>query len=244
MKLGVNIDHTATLREARYRGLPDGEPDPIKAALACEAAGCYGITAHLREDRRHILDEDMDRLAAALKIPLNFEMANTPEMVSKALKLLPTSVCLVPEKRQEITTEGGLDVQSQQASIARTVQELQAAGIEVSLFVDPAPEVVRASIDTGARAIELHTGAFAEGFREAVSRKREIQRLVEAAELGHQGKLKVNAGHGLNYLNVKGMHEVPWLEELNIGHSIVAHALFVGFDVAVKEMLRLIHPVG
>jgi pyridoxine 5-phosphate synthase len=186
----------------------------------------------------------MDRLAAALKIPLNFEMANTPEMVSKALKLLPTSVCLVPEKRQEITTEGGLDVQSQQASIARTVQELQDAGIEVSLFIDPAPEVVRASIDTGARAIELHTGAFAEGFREAVSRRREIQRLVEAAELGHQGKLKVNAGHGLNYLNVKGMHEVPWLEELNIGHSIVAHALFVGFDMAVREMLQLIHPVG
>jgi pyridoxine 5-phosphate synthase len=243
-KLGVNIDHTATLREARYRGLSRGEPDPVEAALACVRAGCHSITAHLREDRRHIQDRDIDRLAEALTVPLNFEMANTSEMVAKALQIKPAYVCLVPEKREEVTTEGGLDVVGQSEQIAATCQRLQSAGIEVSLFIDPDEEVVKASKATGALAIELHTGAFAESYESESVQEAELTRLIHAAELGHSLGVKVNAGHGLNYENIKLLHQVPRLEELNIGHSIVARALSVGFETAVRQMLALMEPAS
>lgn len=238
-KLGVNIDHTATLREARYRGQSRGEPDPVEAALACVRAGCHSITAHLREDRRHIQDHDIDRLAEALTVPLNFEMANTPEMVAKAEEIKPVYVCLVPEKREEVTTEGGLDVNGQLEQVAATCQRLQSVGVEVSLFIDPDEEVVRASKASGALAIELHTGAFAESFDSKVAREAELTRLIKAAELGHSLGLKVNAGHGLNYVNIHHLYRVPHLEELNIGHSIVSRALSVGFETAVRQMLDL-----
>lgn len=244
LKLGVNIDHTATLREARYRGMPEGEPDPIEAALACVRGGCHGITAHLREDRRHMLDRDIDRLSTVLEVPLNFEMANTPEMLAKAMVLQPASVCLVPEKRQEITTEGGLDVLEYQSSIADTVHQLQSLGIEVSLFIDPDLEIVRAAVDTGARAIELHTGAYAEKYEDPTQRQQEIIRLAQASDLGHLSGLKINAGHGLHYANLLDLLKVPWLEELNIGHSIVSRALFVGMEQAVDEMLQLMRQSG
>ena len=239
LKLGVNIDHTATLREARYRGQAGGEPDPIEAASMCIDAGCHGITAHLREDRRHIQDDDIDRLVSVLTVPLNFEIANTPEMIAKALAIKPAAVCMVPEKREEVTTEGGLDVASQLDAISKSVSELQGNGIEVSLFIDPDEEVIRASHLTGAKAIELHTGAYAEAFSQASDRKKELERLSTASNLAHSMGLKVNAGHGLNYTNLTGLLEVPWLEELNIGHSIVARALTVGFERAVREMLEL-----
>jgi len=238
-KLGVNIDHTATLREARYRGQSQGEPDPVEAALTCVSAGCHSITAHLREDRRHIQDHDIDRLAEALTVPLNFEMANTTEMVAKALEIKPAYVCLVPEKREEVTTEGGLDVSSQSDQIAATCHRLQSAGIEVSLFIDPDQAVVQASKETGALAIELHTGAYAESFACEADREAELSRLIHSAELAHSLGLKVTAGHGLNYENIKQLHGVPHLEELNIGHSIVSRALSVGFETAVKQMLAL-----
>jgi len=244
LRLGVNIDHTATLREARYRGLDHGEPDPVEAALLCIKAGCHGITAHLREDRRHIQDRDIDRLAEAITVPLNFEIANTSEMVAKAMKILPAAVCMVPEKREEVTTEGGLDVQGQSESVRRTVHQLQDAGIEVSLFIDPDKDVIQASKDSGAIAIELHTGAYAEAYGDLEGRQRELQRLITAAEFAHALGLKVNAGHGLNYLNLHLIHQVPWLHELNIGHSIVSRALMVGFETAVNEMLVLMQPAG
>jgi pyridoxine 5-phosphate synthase len=239
LKLGVNIDHTATLREARYRGQPEGEPDPIEAALICIDAGCHGITAHLREDRRHIQDNDIDRLVSVLTVPLNFEIANTPEMIAKALEIRPAAVCMVPEKREEVTTEGGLDVASQLEPISKSVTELQGKGTEVSLFIDPDEETIRASHLTGAKAIELHTGAYAESFSQTSERKKELERLSIASNLAHSLGMKVNAGHGLNYTNLTGLLEVPWLEELNIGHSIVARALTVGFERAVREMLEL-----
>ena len=170
---------------------------------------------------------------------MNFEIANTPEMIAKALEIKPTAVCMVPEKREEVTTEGGLDVASQLEAISKSVTELQGNGIEVSLFIDPDEEIIRASHSTGAKAIELHTGAYAEAFSQTSERKKELERLSIASNLAHSLGMKVNAGHGLNYTNLTGLLEVPWLEELNIGHSIVARALTVGFERAVREMLEL-----
>ena len=191
-----------------------------------------------------MLDRDIDRLSTVLEVPLNFEMANTPEMVAKAMDLQPASVCLVPEKRQEITTEGGLDVVEYQSSIADTVHQLQSLGIEVSLFIDPDLEIVRAAVDTGAQAIELHTGAYAEKYEDPTHRQQEIIRLTQASDLGHLSGLKINAGHGLHYANLLDLLKVPWLEELNIGHSIVSRALFVGMEQAVDEMLQLMRQSG
>ena len=244
LKLGVNIDHVATIRQARYRGAGvDGEPDPVQAALACEAAGCHGITVHLREDRRHIQDGDVWRLKQTLQIPLNFEMANTSEMVEIAAQLRPAAVCIVPEKREELTTEGGLDVAGALPSLAQTVGRLQSLGVEVSLFIDPHPDQVSAAAKTKARAIELHTGAFAEAFKTNPSAaEREIRRLSAAASQGNQLNIKVNAGHGLNYQNIARIHKVPRLAELNIGHSIVSRSIVVGLGAAVQEMLRLLQP--
>lgn len=239
LKLGVNIDHVATLREARYRGRKDGEPDPVEAAVLCEAAGAHGITAHLREDRRHIQDRDIWKLREVVKTRLNFEMANTPEMVAIALKLKPEIVCLVPERRTEVTTEGGLDVVAQENALAETCKRLDDAGIEVSLFIGPDREQVEAAARIKTQFIELHTGAFAEKFHEKRGRNEELERLIAASKLAHELGVKVNAGHGLNYENLSVLHIVPHMIELNIGHSIVSRALKVGLDTAVKEMLAL-----
>jgi pyridoxine 5-phosphate synthase len=238
LKLGVNIDHAATLREARYRGIPNGEPDPVAAALACEAAGAHGITAHLREDRRHIQDRDVFALRTQIRTRLNLEMANAPEIVELALRLKPDIVCLVPERRQEITTEGGLDAAGQEASLAETRRRMNDAGIEVSLFIAPDAAQVEASARIGAQFIEMHTGAYAAAFDRKRERQLELDRLVAAARQAHAIGLQVNAGHGLNTRNLPVLHLVPHLVELNIGHSILSRAVFVGLDAAVKEMLQ------
>lgn len=242
LKLGVNIDHVATLREARYRGQERGEPDPIEAALICESVGAHGITVHLREDRRHIQDRDVYKLRQVIKTRLNLEMANSPEIVRIALDVKPAIVCIVPEKRQEVTTEGGLDAAGQLPQLKETCAQMHDAGIEVSLFINPDPPQVEASAQIGARFIELHTGTFAEAWHRKKERAEEIQRLLNAAELAHALGLKVNAGHGLNCQNVAGLFQVPHLVELNIGHSIVSRAMTVGLAHAVKEMLNAMLP--
>ena len=239
LKLGVNIDHVATLREARYRGMRRGEPCPVEAALVCEAAGAHGITAHLREDRRHIQDADMKALRKAVTTRLNFEMANTSATVRFALRLKPDIVCIVPEKREEVTTEGGLNVADQLRGLKRTCRRMNDSGIEVSLFIDPEMTQVEASAKSGAKFIELHTGAYAEQFDNARRRQRELSRLIAASTHAHAMGLRVNAGHGLNYENLTDLHAVPHMEELNIGHSIVSHAISAGLTKAVKEILRL-----
>ncbi|MBI5385990.1 MAG: pyridoxine 5'-phosphate synthase [Verrucomicrobia bacterium] len=239
LKLGVNIDHVATLREARYRGRGSGEPDPLAAALICEQAGAHGITAHLREDRRHIQDRDIWRLRESIRTRLNLEMTNTPEIVEIALRLKPDIVCLVPERRQEVTTEGGLDAAGQEASLTELRKRMNDRGTEVSLFIAPDPRQVEAAARIGSQFIELHTGAFAEHFMVAANRERELERLVSAARQAHKLGVKVNAGHGLNYENLPTLHAVPHLVELNIGHSIVSRAVFAGLAAAVKDMLAL-----
>ena len=262
LKLGVNIDHVATVREARYRGRGHGEPDPVAAALVCEAAGAHGITAHLREDRRHIQDRDVWKLREVIKTRLNLEMANSPEIVAIALKLKPDIICLVPEHRQEVTTEGGLDVVTNEMALTDTRKKMTDAGIEVSLFIAPDEKQIEAAARTGSEFIELHTGAFAENFFERLSqtpspgelkgtsRKKsgasecrsgdlpELERLIAGAKHAHSLGLRVNAGHGLNYENLRLLHQVPHLVELNIGHSIVGRAVMVGLQQAVKEMLK------
>jgi pyridoxine 5-phosphate synthase len=237
----LNIDHVATIREARYRGRGFGEPCPVAAALRCEAAGCHGITAHLREDRRHIQDRDVWALREKIKTRLNLEMANAPEIVAIALKLKPDIVCLVPERRLEVTTEGGLDVVAAEKALTETRKKMNDAGIEVSLFIAPDEKQIEASARTGSQFIELHTGQFAEEFHQAESGKRkaetELPRLVAGAEQAHALGLKVNAGHGLSCENLPALFRVPHLVELNIGHSLVSRAVFVGIETAVREML-------
>ncbi|MCQ2790078.1 MAG: pyridoxine 5'-phosphate synthase [bacterium] len=235
MLLGVNIDHVATLRNVRQAK----EPDVIKAALICENLGVAGITTHLREDRRHIKDDDVIKLKTILHTRLNLEMAMTDEMQKIALELKPAACCIVPEKRQELTTEGGLDVAGQQKRVIEFVKPLKDAGIEVSMFIDPDAKQIEASHIAGAPFIELHTGAYAEAF--GTNRENtEFLKLKSAAVFAQSLNLKVNAGHGLDYENVKRMHEIPNLVELNIGHSIIARAVFVGLEKAVKEMKDLI----
>lgn len=245
LKLGVNIDHVATLREARYRGRGFGEPDPVEAARVCEAAGAHGITAHLREDRRHIQDRDVWKLRQTAK-RLNLEMANTPEIIEIALKLKPDIVCIVPERRMEVTTEGGLDVAAAEDSLTDLRKRMNDAGIEVSLFIAPDREQIEASARVGSQFIELHTGRFAEAFFEktgAIQKSPvtcpELERLISGAELAHALGLRVNAGHGLNYENLPALFAVPHLEELNIGHSIVSRSIFSGMENAVMEILRV-----
>jgi pyridoxine 5-phosphate synthase len=244
LQLGVNIDHVATLREARYRGRERGEPDPIEAALICESAGAHGITAHLREDRRHIQDRDVGRLRQAIKTRLNLEMANVPEIIAIALEIKPDIVCIVPERRTEVTTEGGLDVAQHWTSLAETRRRMQEAGIEVSLFIAPDPAQVEASARVGSQFIELHTGAFAENFHRKRERAVELERLIAAANQAHSLGLRVNAGHGLNYQNLSVLGQVPHLVELNIGHSIISRAVIVGLATAVREMLLLMDATG
>jgi pyridoxine 5-phosphate synthase len=239
LKLGVNIDHVATLREARYRGLGHGEPDPVAAALDCEAVGAHGITAHLREDRRHIQDRDIWKLREVIKTRLNLEMANAPEIVAIALKLKPDIVCVVPERRLEVTTEGGLEVAGNLQAITEMRKRMNDAGIEVSLFIAPDPQQIEAAARTGSQFIELHTGSFAEAYHADPQRPDELNRLIAGAKQAHALGLKVNAGHGLNYLNLSLLYRVPHLVELNIGHTIISRAVTVGLQAAVREMLAL-----
>jgi len=238
--LGVNVDHCATVRQARYRQhhLDHGdevEPDPVEFALRCEAAGADGITMHLREDRRHVQDSDVRRARAEIATRLNLEMACTPEMIAYALELKPDSVCLVPENRQEVTTEGGLDVVGQKSRVAEVVDAMNEAGILTSLFIDPDPAQIEVAAELGSPWIELHTGAYANAYYGG-RRGEDFAALVAGAKRAHGLGLIVNAGHGINYVNIKEIVAIPYLHELNIGHSIVSRALFAGVEAAVREM--------
>lgn len=233
--LGVNIDHVATLRQARGTRYPD----PVKAALDAEEAGADGITVHLREDRRHIQERDVRVLKEVMQTRMNFEMGVTEEMVAFAEEIRPEHVCLVPETRQELTTEGGLDVAGQEARIKAAVERLARLGSEVSLFIDADPAQIEASHRVGAPAIELHTGRYADAHTPEEA-AHELQRIREGVALGLKLGLVVNAGHGLHYHNVEPVAAIPGINELNIGHALVAHALFVGFKQAVIEMKQLI----
>jgi len=233
IKLGVNIDHVATLRQARREGFPD----IIEAARAVERGGGDSITVHLREDRRHIQDEDVFNLKNNGPLPINFEMCAADEIVEIAIKLRPRSVCIVPEKREELTTEGGLDVEGDLNRIKEVTGRLIAAGIEVALFIDPEEKQIDAAIRAGAAAVELHTGRFANSFPESGA---EARRLVETARIAAAMGITVNAGHGLNYSNVGEICAIEQINELNIGYSIICRAVFVGLESAVREMRELI----
>ena len=240
LHLGVNIDHVATLRQARYRtmlGAHNVEPSILQAALEAEAAGAHSITVHLRADRRHIVDEDVFVLRREIKTLLNLEMGNTPEILEIALRVKPAFVCMVPENRQEVTTEGGLDVAGQKDTLRPSVGILEANHTRVSMFIDPDLEQVRAAAEIGASMIELHTGTFANEL--GVKRTAEAERLKAAAELAHSLGLQVNAGHGLTTKNLHELFIVPHMVELNIGHSIVARSVFVGLRTAIQEMLEV-----
>ena len=235
--LGVNIDHVATLRQARYALLPDSpnaEPSPLQAALDAQAGGADSITIHVRADRRHMQDRDAFEVRAGCGLPLNLEMGVTAEILALALKLKPEFVCLVPETREEVTTEGGLDVAGRIEEVRRCVGSLRDAGIRVSLFIDPDGHQVEAAGEVGAEMVELHTGCFANAVADEV--EAEVDRLIEAARMAAGMDLQVNAGHGINYLNLSRLFAVPFLAELNIGHSIVARAMRVGMEEAVREM--------
>lgn len=234
-KLGVNIDHVATVRQARG----GTEPDPVAAAAVAELAGADGITVHLREDRRHIQDRDVMILRSTVQTHLNLEMAATDEMVAIAMKVVPDYVTLVPEKRQELTTEGGLDVVKHSQPLARQIELLHQAGITVSLFVDPDLEQLRASAQVRSDYIEIHTGSYCDAKGEA--QVAELGKIEEAIKAGRQLGLRVNAGHGLNYQNIRPLLALGGVEEYNIGHSIISRAVMVGLDRAVREMADLIH---
>jgi pyridoxine 5-phosphate synthase len=232
IRLYINIDHVATVREARRTD----EPDPFEAALHCEAAGADGITVHLREDRRHIQDRDVERLALGVKV-LNLELATSPEIVDIACRLRPYQATIVPERREEVTTEGGLDLGRPNPRLRETIRRLDEAGARVSLFVDPDAAVLDAAKDLGVPAVELHTGRYAHGWRESDAALEEVRRAARhAADMG----LFVHAGHGLTYQNVVPVAAVPEIEELNIGHSIVSRAVMVGMRAAVTEMVHLV----
>lgn len=238
MKLGVNIDHIATLRQARGTAYPD----PVQAALLAEQAGADGITLHLREDRRHIQDADVFALRPLLKTKMNLEMAVTDEMLQIALKVQPQDVCLVPERREERTTEGGLDVLGNQARIREVCQALAQQAIQVSLFIAPDLAQIDAALAVGAPVIEIHTGHFAD--TQGAAQQAELNKIQQAVQYAHQAGLIVNAGHGLNIDNVHRITAVPHLYELNIGHAIVARAVIIGWQAAVREMKQLICPAG
>ncbi|MFM9167571.1 MAG: pyridoxine 5'-phosphate synthase [Verrucomicrobiota bacterium] len=240
--LGVNVDHAATLRQARYRGRhasAHAEPSPTAFAREALAGGADGITVHLREDRRHIQDEDVRAIAALPGVRLNFEMACAPAVLAFARALRPAAACLVPESREEVTTEGGLDVAGQPGRVGDTVRALAEVGVEVSLFIGPDERQVDAAHASGAPVIELHTGAFAEAWGTPAA-DAELLRLRRACERAHALGLTVNAGHGINYDNVKTVMTLPWLHELNIGHAIVSRALMTGARTAVSEMKALL----
>ncbi|QIC62065.1 pyridoxine 5'-phosphate synthase [Acinetobacter schindleri] len=233
--LGVNIDHVATLRQARGTTYPD----PVNAALICEQAGAEGITLHLREDRRHIQDDDVRRMRPVLTTHMNLEMAVTDEMVAFAKEIQPQHVCFVPEKRQEVTTEGGLDVVSHFEDVKKATQELTAIGCDVSLFIDADFAQIDAAVACGAPTIEIHTGAYADA-ETPEAQKAELERIIKGAEYAASKGLVVNAGHGLNLDNVTPIAAIPQIHELNIGHSIIADAVFVGLAQAVQQMKAVI----
>ena len=235
MKLGVNIDHVATIRQARRAN----EPDPVEAAFAAERAGADGITVHLREDRRHIQDRDVKLLRQTVRTRLNLEMGLTEEILRIALEIKPDQVTLVPENRQEVTTEGGLDVAGALERIQEVTTLFQQAGIRVSLFIDPDPAQVRASAEAGAEFVELHTGAYANTGKDEGAQLTELEKLYQAAQLASELGLRVNGGHGLTYQNVIPVAAIPEMEELNIGHSIISRALGTGLEEAAREMKRL-----
>lgn len=232
--LGVNIDHVATLRQARGTNYPD----PIQAALIAEQAGADGITAHLREDRRHIQDRDIYLLQEMLHTRLNLEMAVTDEMIAIASNVKPAACCLVPEKRQELTTEGGLDVAANPERMKKACHTLAEAGIEVSLFIDPEFKQIDAAISAGAPVVELHTGCYADADNNQ-EQKDELSRIQQAAEYAYNAGLQVNAGHGLHFHNVEAICKLPQIVELNIGHSIIAQAVFFGLDKTVRDLKRV-----
>jgi len=232
--LGVNVDHVATLRQARGTDYPD----PLEAALLAERSGADSITVHLREDRRHIQDHDVERMALSLTTHMNLEMAVTDEMLRIAGEIAPTDCCLVPEHRAELTTEGGLDVAGQKARIAEACAELAGCGIRAALFIDPDPRQLDASLEVGAPVVELHTGCFADAVSDA-EREAELQRVISAAEYGAGLGLRIHAGHGLHAANVQPIAAIEQIVELNIGHSLVAQAVFSGLGPAVAEMKRL-----
>jgi pyridoxine 5-phosphate synthase len=234
-KLGVNIDHVATIRQARG-GV---EPDPVAAAAIAELAGADGITIHLREDRRHIQDRDLHLLRQTVKTRLNLEMAATDEMINIAIKVKPDMCTLVPEKRQELTTEGGLEVRANLAAVTQAVQRLQDGGLIVSLFVDPDPDQVKAASKAGADFIEIHTGAYAEAEDWKIEDE-ELEKIENSIRLAAKLGLGINAGHGLNYANIKRVAALGGIEEYNIGHSIISRAVLVGLDRAVRDMVELI----
>ena len=234
IRLGVNIDHVATLRNARG----GTHPDPLRAARLIRGAGGDQVTAHLREDRRHITDADMERLVASSDLPVNMEMAATPEMLAIALRLRPHACCIVPERREERTTESGLNVVAQAPALGEIITSLRGAGIRVALFVDPVSEHIEAAARLGCDAVELHTGAYAAASGSA--RQAELQRLREAAALVQSLGLECHAGHGLNYENVGPVAAIPEIVELNIGHFLIGEAVFVGFEAAVRHMRHLI----
>ncbi|MBF0370918.1 MAG: pyridoxine 5'-phosphate synthase [Magnetococcales bacterium] len=234
IKLGVNVDHVATVRQARGGRFPD----PVAAAEAAERGGADGITVHLREDRRHIQERDVTILMDTTQTKINLEMATTDEMIKLAQGWKPADCCLVPEKRQELTTEGGLDVAGHQGRMLEVVGRLKEADIRVSFFIDPEPAQLEAVVAVGAPVIELHTGAYADA-KTLAERDHELKKLQEAAALGQTLGLEVNAGHGLNYFNVQEVAAIPGLVELNIGHAIIARALLSGMEEAVREMKRL-----
>ena len=235
IRLYVNVDHVATIREARKTT----EPDPLQAALIAQRAGAFGITIHLREDRRHIQDHDVERIRGSISAPLNLEMAAVDEMVDIALRTRPDQVSLVPEKRQEVTTEGGLDVASQISELCAVGKNLKGAGILFSLFVDPELRQIEAAKEAGADSIEFNTGQYSE-MTEVPRIEKELERLQLASRTASQIGLKVFAGHGLTNQNVQAIAGIPEIEELNIGHHIVSQAIFLGFDAAVKEMIQAI----
>ncbi len=233
--LGVNIDHVATLRQARGTRYPE----PIQAALIAQQAGADAITLHLREDRRHIQDRDVEMLSGILQVRMNLEMAATAEMVSIASRFRPHDCCLVPEKREELTTEGGLDVASNQDAMQDYCSELADSGIRVSLFIDADPRQLDAAVAVGAPVVEIHTGHYADAHNDR-TRKVEFERIVKAVEYGNQLGLQVNAGHGLDYHNTRAIVGIDGIKELNIGHSIISRALFTGLEQAVREMKSLL----
>lgn len=234
-KLGVNIDHIATIREARKTN----EPDPVQAAVIAELAGADGITVHLRGDRRHIKERDLRLLRQVVKTRLNLEMAPTEEMIKIALREKPDTSTLVPEKPDEVTTEGGLDVVKNREVVEKAVRELKAGGITVSIFVDPVEEQIRTSAEIGADAVEINTGRYAEA-RTEEERKKELDKIIASAKLGRELGLRVLGGHGLTYRNVREIADIPEIEELNIGHNIIAHAALIGLAEAVRRMKALL----
>jgi pyridoxine 5-phosphate synthase len=235
MRLAINIDHVATLRNARG----GDDPDPVKAALICEEAGAVGIVCHLREDRRHMKDDDVKRLRSMIKKKLDLEMAATEEIIGIAIKTKPDLVTLVPERRLELTTEGGLDVVAQKKHLSEVVKRFRQNNIPVSLFIDPTDAQVRASADIGTDMIEIHTGEYAEAKTESEVRE-QFQRIQETAKLGKSLKLGVNAGHGLGYKNVASVAAIREIDEMSIGHAVIVRALFVGLEQAVLEMINLV----